>query len=293
MVAFGKRSAPGIQRPDSPPFSCIPRYQGYRAGDRAQPYAGFTGTTSPVPARVRAALAAGPVDPALGVPHSGLEAEMSRSGYGEVETGYTKLPDGQLWVACLTDMPGVRPEMWDWWFGWHSTQSARYKLWHPEAHTVASLKEDRSGDRTLSDRERYVGNTSYVDEYIGSHLEQLAIRFDDPVKAGFDAAARRGALVYGRVGSSIAPLDLGWLNHQVRPTVTGCEMRSRFYLNDIGLGSIKASTAVCGLVRGLAPIPSLPFGNDFGADLLEHCGAEMNHLASFLPRLYAQFKDTP
>jgi hypothetical protein len=274
--------------------ACFTRYLGYRAVDYAQPYASFfTGKTSPVPDRVTKALAAGPTDPHLAIPHAGLDAEMAEPGYSAVETGYTTLPNGQVWVACLTDMPGVRPYMWDWWFGWHSSQSARYKLWHPDAHASAALKEDRTLTPGLSDKERYVGNVSYVDEYIGPHLEQLAIAFDDPVAAGFPKQALTGTLVYGRVGSSIAPIDLGYLCHQVRPTKNGCEMRSRFFLNDIGFHTPDLVEAACALGRGLAPLPQLPFDSAFGADLLQHCGAEMHHLSTFLPKLYARFSGRP
>ncbi|MFF3411646.1 DAPG hydrolase family protein [Streptomyces sp. NPDC002742] len=26
---------------------------------------------------------------------------------------------------------GVTAQMWEWWFGWHNTESARYELWFP------------------------------------------------------------------------------------------------------------------------------------------------------------------
>ena len=73
--------------------------------------------------------------------------------------------------------------MWDWWFGWHGRDSSRYKLWHPDAHRFSAMAEDRSADRSLDDRQRYVGNVSFVDEYVGGTLHQLAIRFVDPVVA--------------------------------------------------------------------------------------------------------------
>ena len=37
-------------------------------------------------------------------------------------------------VAVRTDMLGVGALMWDWWIGWHATDTARDKLWHPDAH---------------------------------------------------------------------------------------------------------------------------------------------------------------
>ncbi len=49
----------------------------------------------------------------------------------------------RVMVACATDMPGVRPQMIDWWFGWHVSDHQRYKLWHPRAHTRTRPKKSR------------------------------------------------------------------------------------------------------------------------------------------------------
>ncbi len=270
---------------------CEPRYLGYRAADRARPYAPFfTGTTLPPQPQVTAALAAGPV-PTSSVPR--LDAwtrDLRPAGRSAAETGWGTSPDGYVWAACRTRMPGVTAAMWDWWFGWHSVESARYKLWHPQAHGFCALAEDRTTARGLSDRQRYVGNVSYVDEWIGDQLQQLAIAFHDPVAAGFEVPAGH-TVVLGRVGSSIAPLDLGWLAHQVRPVSGGVEMRSRFYLNVPGVRSVDAGQAFCAVARGVGDTVTqpLPFPVTFARKLLRHCGEEMNHLASFLPRLHARF----
>ena len=37
--------------------------------------------------------------------------------------GFTVAPNGTGFVANATFMPGVTPEMIDWWFGWHSVGS--------------------------------------------------------------------------------------------------------------------------------------------------------------------------
>lgn len=181
-----------------------------------------------------------------------------------METGWTRLDNGVTAIACLTDMPGVTAAMWDWWFGWHGRQTARYKLWHPDSHQFSALGEDRGedrgADRSLTDRERYLDNVSYVDEYIGGEMHRLAIRFFDQTRLGFDDVPGT-THICARVGFSTVPLAHGWLVHQVRPTDRGSEMRSRFFLNH--------------------------------PDLLVHCATEMNHLASFLPQLHAEFNGTP
>lgn len=58
---------------------------------------------------------------------------LLESGYRPMDTGYTRLSNGQFRVSVLTKMPGVTAEMIDWWFGWHCIEVG-YELWHPRAH---------------------------------------------------------------------------------------------------------------------------------------------------------------
>ena len=39
-------------------------------------------------------------------------------GYLPIETGYYRLPNGQMHIAALTRMPGCKGKMVDWWFGY-------------------------------------------------------------------------------------------------------------------------------------------------------------------------------
>ena len=70
---------------------------------------------------------------------------LDNEGYQQTENGYGTLREGGIQVSVRTDMPGVTPAMWEWWFGWHGSDSRRYKLWHPRAH-VAAHWEDGGGD---------------------------------------------------------------------------------------------------------------------------------------------------
>ncbi|MBB5911177.1 hypothetical protein BJY24_000044 [Nocardia transvalensis] len=265
------------------------RYHGYSAEDAALPYARFMADrTAPPPEPVAAAFAGPPVAPDLVPDFATLTTDLAADGYSAIETGYGQTAAGVVWVAVRTEMPRVTAAMWDWWFGWHSTEPARYKLWHPDAHLFAALAEDRTAAR-IPDRDRYIGNISYVDEYVGPKLQQLAIAFQDPVAHGFAVPAGH-TVVFGRVGSAIAPVDLGWLAHQVRPIDGGCEMRSRFHLNLRGLHAPDLPQAVRAVERGASVDPGdLVLGLDLGRDLLLHCGQEMHHLAGFLPELHAEF----
>jgi hypothetical protein len=286
-------------------YQAEPRYLGYRAADRAEPFAKFfLEDTLPVLDHVRDALLAGMAPAEYAYPVEEAAARMSRAGYHKMETGWTRVQGGYL-VACLTPMPGVTAEMWDWWFGWHGS-TARYKLWYPDAHQFLAVGQDRSKDRSLTDRQRYLGNVSYVDEYVGGTLQRLAIRFVAPARLGFDEPGPGRTVICARVGPSQHPLTMGWLIHQVRPTGDGAEMRSRFFLDDPrtlhvppssapGRGSaLLASKAASGAVDAALPaIAKKVLGPRFGHDMIFHCASEMNHLASFLPDLYAEFKDSP
>lgn len=270
---------------------CERRSIGLTAEERDRPYAKYmTERVTPPPSHVLDAIAAGPVDPRLIPPRRLMADDIHTPGYRAVETGYGQLPTGEVWVACHTEMPRVTPEMWDWWFAWHSRESARYKLWHPEAHAYAGLRSARS--EQLPVRDQYVGTTSYVDEIIGGHLDQLAITFRPPQRFGINTRRFDGTAICATVGTALVPVDIGLLCHQVRRTPTGSEMRSRFYLNVPGTRPYDPAALACALRRGLRLPRAVVFDRGFGAALLRHCGEEMHHLAGFLPELYAEFGPT-
>lgn len=280
------------------------RYIGYRDIDRAKPYASFfEPTVAPPQPQVHEAAAIGRFPSKHGYSINDAATRMSRPGYEEMETGYTQLENGDLQVSVLTRMPNVTADMWDWWFGWHSTETARYKLWHPEAHYYTFIGDDRRSNRSLTDRQRYRNNVSYVDEYLGAEKNQLTVRFYDPAIAGFED--RPGTTVIAaRGGLSTAPICTAWLIHQVRPTEDGVEMRSRFFIESPQLLKIPAAsvtsrrgriltTPIGHLARPLIKRAKIFHADEFGPAMLLHCAQEMNHLSRFLPRLYEAFRGTP
>lgn len=88
-------------------------------------------------------------------------------------------------LPSLRNLPQVTGEMYDWWFGWHLVDSARYKLWNPVAHQYAWRWPDAVdwADKTLP--QRYVGAFSQIDEYVGNEHNQLTIAFVEPGVLGF------------------------------------------------------------------------------------------------------------
>jgi hypothetical protein len=203
--------------------------------------------------------------------HTGMSlsnlTDLLEPGRHPVETGITRTPEGGLSVAVWTAWPGTTPEMLDWWFGWHMNRTERYKLWHPQAHLFAQPRYDLSEVEGLTHRQRYVGNTSWVDEFIGPIPTRLAITFHDAAEIALTSdaleASGYGTVIYAIVTDSDHGNELSRLVHAVRRTAWGCEMRSRFIFSE-----------------------GTP---DFvGAPMLDHCWTEMTHLATFLPRLYAR-----
>jgi len=208
-----------------------------------------------------------------------------------LENGFTRLANGQVFVAVRTKMPRVTSAMIDWWFGWHPMESQRYKLWHPRAHLANRAERMVGDDPTLSDREKYLHNPNYVTEYVGGDVLDITITFDE-ASAFFDVSrfetAGVGTAICGTVAFQNAPVTMGLLIHLIRETPDGCEMRSRFWLGRIeitGIPGARLLSQFAGtrfVARRATPIAQ-------GRDLLVHCAMEMNHLAGFLPDLYADY----
>ncbi|MDJ0788999.1 MAG: hypothetical protein QNK05_19505 [Myxococcota bacterium] len=269
-------------------------YLGMRPGDLDdKPYARFwKPDMSPMQPHVVDALLHGAEASELGFEMDAAD-QLLEPGYLPLENGFTQLGNGQTLVAVRTEMPGATGAMFEWWMGWHTMEHQRYKLWHPRAHVANGTREMRGDDPSLSDREKY-RTTHYVTEYIGDRLEHITITFDDPRTFFGDGADLTSggttALVCGRVDLQRPRITIGWLIHQIREREEGTEMRSRFWLGkpqlpDFGPDHPANRLLGSGPVRRAAGRPGM------GRSMVVHCGMEMNHLAGFLPELYAVYHD--
>ncbi|TKB56704.1 DAPG hydrolase family protein [Ferrimonas aestuarii] len=192
--------------------------------------------------------------------------------------------DGQMLVTCTTEMPGVTPEMVNWWFGWHIVSSERYQLWHPQAHLFAKPKVDRSFHK--QHLARYLGNVSYVNEYLGKKLCKLAIAFHTAESLGIDKLDRQGGIaICAQTASRTSHIVSGHLVHLVVPTENGSRMMSAFWL-----GGTRCRWPLIGRlltpILNLSLIRRMTFPQRHGQNLLKHCSEEMHHLARILPKLY-------
>ncbi|MEM9723931.1 MAG: hypothetical protein AAF909_00520 [Pseudomonadota bacterium] len=254
------------------------------------PYAAFLkAEVAPPSEAAQAAIAAGPYPPHLFPPLERAPSLVARRN-AEVPTGFALRPDGEVRVFDRTPMPGVSPEMWTWWFGWHGDAPGRYQLWHPKAH-VAAVWVDGAGDTGA-----YLGRESHITEYLGGQKVRGSIRFVPPAELGIDEAqlkARGEICICGRIGPQFPKADIGWLVHHVYPTsaeagAQSSEMQSYFWLAGPHLAARSGGAWRTSALRAFAKLTGAARQIDPAA-LLAHCSEEMAHLATILPGLYAEY----
>jgi hypothetical protein len=202
-----------------------------------------------------------------------------------VETGYTVLEDGSGFAATLVRMPGVTPDMLDWWFNWHPLEGLRYAMWCPVAHTDISVKNsaqhlDSSG---VVLRERNYGSTHYpVEGFNVQGSQKVWIQFFSPEDFGLDMSMFNEPGI-SRAYCANVILDLMRIPfnvffHAIREADGGVEYRSRYWL-----GYTMKNGAP---VRAKRPVPYKMI--DMARNNCIHSLIEYNNLASFLPQLYQE-----
>jgi len=199
-------------------------------------------------------------------------------GYLDMELGYCNLPDGTGVLANITQMPGVTPEMFDWWFAWHGVAPMRYKIWNPQQHYSCQTRNmDKALDKSLTMKERYWDTVHDVYEDVGNGPQPVVINFRNPVDVGFDPEKLKdfkGTIVCA--GNEKSPTIMV---HFIRPVEGGCELRSRFWIGYSAIGGKPVKTLPPGVKLPLAPVKAL----------LTHNIKEFTRLAAILPRLYEEF----
>ena len=121
-------------------------YLGMRPGDlEGKPYAKYWNPQmETMQGHVQGALMHGSEASELGIPVTEAN-QLLESGYLPLETGFTRLDNGQVFVGALTRMPGVTGKMIDWWFGWHYHGDPTLQVVAPRAH-LANRAEKMIGD---------------------------------------------------------------------------------------------------------------------------------------------------
>lgn len=226
----------------------------------------------------------GPFDPSLGLPIA-QRSELMSPGYLPVETGYTVMPDGSGLACTLVKMPGVTPEMLDWWFNWHPLEGLRYAIWCPVAHTNISVKDkaahlDSSGIPLI---ERNYGKVHYpVEGFNIAQADTIRIEFFSPKDFGLDLSRfaepniSRAYCANCVIDAMNIPFNVFF--HAVREVEGGVEFRSRYWLwKTIKNGEVKNTR-----------FPKIYKIADLARNNCLHSLTEYNNLASFLPQLYGE-----
>lgn len=231
---------------------------------------------APVPKEKFDRIMEGTFDPAEAI----MPTEMNRlfdEGYLSGEFGWYRLADDGIMIANFTPMPGVTPEMFDWWFAWHGLDSLRYKIWDKEDHYYCKTRNPEIAlDSSLSMRERYWNTTHDVKEALLDDQEpvDICLNFVPPETVGFDPVRLKefGGTIVCTPGPAI-------MTHFIRPTADGCELRTRFWL---GYSVVNNAP-----VR----IPEFVPDEMVAKAILVHNVKEFTHLAKILPNVYEEFKD--
>lgn len=243
---------------------------------RSPLYKYFEREIAPTPPEVAERIQGGNFAPA-GALSPGEMNRLFDDGYLPGEFGWYRLEDGGMMVANLTPMPGVTPEMFDWWFAWHGLSSMRYRIWDKDDHYYCKTRNPEIAlNSALTMRERYWHTTHDVKEALldGQPPVDVCLSFVPPETVGFDPArlAQFGGTIVCTPGPAI-------MAHFIRPTGDGCELRTRFW---IGYQAAENRP-----VRIAAFQPE----EGFAKALLMHNVKEFTHLAKILPEVYREFRD--
>lgn len=228
---------------------------------------------------------AGPVDPSRALSIKNRN-DLMKPGYIDVETGYTVMPDGSGFAATLVRMPGVTPEMLDWWFNWHPLEGLRYAMWCPVAHIDSSVKcpekhRDASG---VPLKERNYSSTHYpVEGFNVEGADRIRIDFFSPEDFGLDMGMFKEPEISRAYCANVTidaiRVPFNAFFHAVREVEGGVEFRSHYWIWQ----TIK---------KGGRPVkvklPSLHKMMDLARNNCLHSLTEYNNLASFLPQLYQE-----
>jgi hypothetical protein len=235
-----------------------------------------------------------PMDPGEAQPIEQM-SDLLKPGYLPGETGYCTLANGGAYVAVRHPMPGVTPEMVNWWFAWHGLESLRYMLWSPKDHFSVDMTEEDRAKVLDPDRPlllKFQGITHHVYEDIGGGADDLWISFMTPEDFGFDMNLWKSPNVATLVAANVrikaakapegAPLTPVAMCHFVRelPHGEGVEFRTRFWMG----WQIVDKKPQFALPPGAKIPEAVPAG------LFEHCILEYSNLRVLLPEIYAETK---
>ncbi len=201
--------------------------------------------------------------------------DILKSADLQSEIGYSKFEDGSYIVSMVCPMPGITPEMIEWWFWWHPQSDERYQVWFPGEHfSISYDRKDRKYFRKDS-KPVFDRNTQYPVERIGGIRMPLRIDFVTPSDFGFSKEEMNRnnipLIVCGHVGAFKGLIWHTEMAHIFKKTDNGIYLISRFWIG---------KTLKNPLLRKLILTDKTAKG------MAEHCCIEYRNLVEILPHLY-------
>jgi len=131
----------------------------------------------------------GPIDPKDALRREDAN-DLLNPGYLASEFGYCVMPDGAGYISTIVKMPGVTPEMLEWFFWWQALHPLRWKICHPDDHfdglPVSDEERKRLLDPNIPLRERNWGVPRRHRQYTGDTLIEGKGAFQSPEEFDFD-----------------------------------------------------------------------------------------------------------
>lgn len=194
------------------------------------------------------------------------------------EVGFQQFSDGSWLVSMYCPMPGITPEMINWWFWWHPQADERYQIWFPGEHYGISYNKKDTDYFTQPSAPAFQPNTHYPTERIGGARLPLRIDFVTPELFGFSkkdmAENQIPLIVCGHVSALRGLIPHTEMAHIFRQTSDGLFLISRFWLG---------KTLKNPLLRKVILTEETARG------MAEHCCVEYRNLAEILPVLYERY----
>ena len=151
--------------------------------------------------------------------------QLLNPGYLPLETGYCRLPNGQMHIAALNPMYKCNSDWLAWYFGNEIRGIRNFK--ELDTATTPVSQWDNNKWKTVP----YTDTTHEGEYLLGGTLHRFIIKYSDPSKF-LDTSkfkeSKVGAIVCAETFFPDGTPE-GYLIHIVRDTIDGCEMRTRFW----------------------------------------------------------------
>ena len=235
----------------------------------------------------------GAMDPADALPLADWQKLLTVDDYMKVEYGYCMLPDGTGYIANYSVLPGnITPEMRMWYVRWLNIHSEhlpegcgniRYKLWNQLDHIDHGIVDGdfKKGIYTLETLDM---GASPKETAIRSIRHNFDVRDYGFPEEKFDELQKAGVAITSCWESFDCPGSHLVLSVTRRCPLGGTETCSREWIG------WKAENGK--FVRD-PETPDFMLCEKYLRDVQIHNTVEQQHLATFLPDLYAEYSQLP